>query len=355
MTGLTPGTTYYVRAYASNSVGTAYGDVIKFTTPSSTATPAAVTTFAGNGTGGFVNGTGTAAQLWNPQAVAADAQGNLYVADQFNHVIRKITSTGVVSTFCGNGTIGHVDGPAATAEFYSPAAIAVDTQGNVYVADQGSNDIIKISSAGVATTIAGIEAAGYINSTTGTKAAFNNPRGIAVDGQGNIYVADAGNHRIRKITAAGVVTTLAGNGYAGAVDSDGADAEFNQPYGLAINSKGVLYVADYNNHLIRSVASDGTVTSYVGNYYESSFLGNPAGIAFDSNDNLYISDATGRILKFNGTVLYTVAGAINTTNFADGAGTAAQFNSPLGLTVVQGNVFVADYNNNRIRKITGIQ
>lgn len=358
MNGLKPGTTYYARAYATTADGTGYGSVIKFTTAATGAAQPQVSTFAGNSTEGLVNGTGTAAQFWQPQAIAADAQGNLYVADQFNHVIRKITQAGVVTTFCGSGTIGHLDGAAGVAQFYSPSALTLDAQGNVYVADQGNNTIVKITPAGVATTIAGNGAAAYVNSTTALNASFNSPRGIAVDASGNIYVADAGNNRIRKITAAGVVSTLAGSGSATIYDATGTDASFNTPSGLAFDSKGVLYVADYNNHVIRKITvSDAVVTTYLGNISQSTLLGNPVGITFDSSDNLYIADATGRVLKLgnSATTLNTIGGTINTYGFLEGAATKAQFNLPKGVAVVSGNVFVADYNNSRIRKITGVQ
>lgn len=358
MHGLKPGTTYYVRAYATNTDGTAYGSVVKFTTAATNAALPAVSTFAGNGTEGLVNGSGQNTQFWNPQAIAADAQGNLYVADQFNHVIRKITQAGVVSTFCGTGATGHVDGAANVAQFYSPSALTLDAQGNVYVADQGNNIIVKITPAGVATTIAGNGAAAYVNSATALNASFNSPRGIAVDGSGNIYVADAGNNRIRKITAAGVVSTLAGSGTATIYDATGTDASFNTPTGLALDSKGVLYVADYNNHTIRKITlSDGVVTSYLGSLNQPTLLGSPIAITFDANDNLYIADATGRILKLgnSATTLNTIGGTINTYGFADGTSLTAQFNQPKGIAVASGNVFVTDYNNSRIRKITGVQ
>lgn len=354
---LVPGKTYYLRAYATNADGTGYGNVVKFTTPATDASPYTVSTFAGSGTEGLVNGNGTSAQFWHPQGMAADAQGNLFVADQFNHVIRKIATDGTVSTFCGNGTLGHVDGDAATAEFYSPNSIAIDAQNNLYVTDEGSNIIVKITPAGVATTIAGLGVAGYANSASPLKAAFSSPKGIAIDAQGNLYIADSGNNRIRKISASGVVSTLAGSGTAAIYDAVGTDASFNHPSGVAFDSKGTLYVADTYNYAIRKVSvSDGTTTLFMGWPTQTTVVGQPGNITFDASDNLYIADLTGRVLKYSPStnLIATLGGTYNTTGFADGAGNAALFNRVAGIAVNKSNVvFASDYNNSRIRKITG--
>ena len=353
LTGLTAGTTYYLRAYATNAGGTAYGAVVKFTTPTTASTTVAtVSTFAGNGTGGLVNGSGASAQFYNPQGIVADAQGNFYVSDQFNHVIRKITAAGVVSTFCGSGVLGHADGAANAAQFYSPNGLAIDAAGNIYVADEGNNLIVKITPAGFATTIAGTGVAAYVNSTNPFAAAFSAPKGVALDSQGNIYVTDSGNNRIREISAAGVVTTYAG-ATPGFVDDVGVAALFNNPAAIVIDSKGNIYVGDLNNHAIRKITSGVTVATIAGNRVATTQVGNALAFAVDGSDNLYVADGAGRVLRLINTtnILNTLAGTTGVAGFADGVGTAAQFNQPAGVAISGGNVYVSDYGNNRIRKI----
>ena len=181
-----------------------------------------------------------------PYGVAVDGAGNVYVADHGNDEIRKITPAGVVTTLAGAaGQAGSADGTGSAARFYDPAGVAVDSAGNVYVADAGNDEIRKITPAGVVTTLAG--AAGQAGSAdgTGSAARFYIPHGVAVDGAGNVYVADTENDEIRKITPAGVVTTLAGAaGSIGSADGPGSAARFFQPYGVAVDSAGNVYVAD---------------------------------------------------------------------------------------------------------------
>jgi sugar lactone lactonase YvrE len=351
---LTPNTVYYARAYATNGKGTGYGSVVKFTTAATANSYAGtVTTFAGNGTAGYADGTGTNAEFSNPQGVAADAQGNLYVTDPFNHVIRKITPAGVVSTIAGNGNIGYVIGPAASAEFYSPTGIAVDASGNnIYVADQGNNVILKISN-GVVTKLAGSGAAGIVDGAAAT-AQFSNPTSVAVDASGNVYVADRNNNRIRKISTAGVVSTFCGTGTAGYLDGTSTTAEFNGPTGIAIDASNNLYIADSYNHSIRKIGTDGTASTIVGSPIQAIEINDPGAIAVDSQKNLYITDHSGRIIELNVStnISYTLAGADNTTGYAEGVGSAAIFYGPMGITMTPTGVFVADSYNNRIRKIT---
>jgi len=355
ITGLIASTTYYLRAYASNSAGIAYGNVVKFTTSGSvTSVTSTVTTLAGSVGGGYMEGTGTGALFSNPQSVVTDAQGNVYVADGFNNRIREVTPAGVVTTFAGDGNAGFSNGPAATAEFYAPQGLAIDAQGNIYVADIGNNVIRKISG-GVVTTFAGNGLRGYVNGA-GTVAEFNNPQGLAVDASGNVFVADRDNQAIRKITSAGVVSLLAGSGVPYFFDGTGTNSAFNSPSGVAVDTKGNVYVADLNNYCIRKVTQGGVVTTVAGGVVQTTLIGSPTGIGSDTKGNIYITDEGGRILEITTgsttDVLYVLAGSANTTGYVDGTGLQAKFNNPQGVAVdTQGNVYVADYNNNVIRKI----
>jgi sugar lactone lactonase YvrE len=359
LSGLTPSTTYYVRAYATNAFGTAYGSAVKFTTSATLgAVTGSVTTFAGNATGGYADGTGTSAQFNNPVGIAVDAQGNIYVSDSFNNRIRKITSGGVVTTLAGNGIAGYADGAAASAQFYGPQGLAVDAQGNVFVADYGNNVIRKITVAGVVSTVAGNTTAGYVDGAATTVAEFNSPAGVAVDMQGNLYVADHNNNMIRKVTSAGVVSTIAGTKTAGYVNATvntttGVYASFNSPSGIIVDAAGNIFVADLGNSAIREITPAAVVTTIAGGPGQSTLLGYPAGLALDAQGNFFISDESGRVIELTAAkVLYNLAGTSNVTGFADGSGTSAQFNAPQGVGVdASGNIYVADFNNNRIRKV----
>ncbi len=211
-----------------------------------------VTTFAGSaGLSGKTDGTGTAARFSQSNGITIDSAGNLYVADTANNTIRKITQSGVVTTLAGSpGSSGLTDGTGAAARFAVPFDVAVDAVGNVYVCDHGNHAIRKITAAGVVTTLAGSGSAGNANGT-GTAATFRFPSGIAVDSAGNVFVADTDNQLIRKITAAGVVTTAGGTGATGSTDGAGTTARFFNPKDVAVDSSGNLYIADRANHTIR--------------------------------------------------------------------------------------------------------
>jgi MYXO-CTERM domain-containing protein len=194
---------------------------------------------------GSADGTGTEARFYAPEGVAVDPAGNVYVSDTGNHKIRKITPAGVVSTLAGAGVSGYADGTGETARFREPSGIAADATGNVYVADWGNHAIRKITPAGVVTTFAG--SGGVLGNAdgTGSAARFQLPSGVAVDAAGNVYVADTLNHTIRKITSAGVVTTLAGLAEAkGSAAGKGSDARFSHPLGIAVDAAGAIYVTN---------------------------------------------------------------------------------------------------------------
>lgn len=264
-----------------------------------------VSTFAGMpGVPGSTNGVDTLASFNKPFSVAVDGSNNVYVADAGNNKIRKIAADGTVSTFAGTGVPGSADG-TDTATFNSPLGVAADQSGNVYVADYGNDLIRKITPAGVVSTIAGKR--GVPGSADGldTVARFNLPESVAVDASGNIYVADNGNNEIRKITPAGLVSTIAGNGTAGKDNGKGSTATFNSPFGLAVDASGNIYVADSGNNLIRKITPDGTVSTFAGSGSKGAHdadgiqatFNTPAGLAIDASGNLYVSDENNNIIR----------------------------------------------------------
>ncbi|HXH30570.1 MAG TPA: SMP-30/gluconolactonase/LRE family protein [Bacteriovoracaceae bacterium] len=326
-----------------------------------------VTTLAGAaGVIGSTDATGAAARFNNPFGVAVDGSGNVYVADLNNHTIRKITSTGVVTTLAGAaGVAGSTDATGAAARFFNPSGVAVDGAGNMYVADQKNHTIRKITAAEVVTTLSGAARASGSTDATGAAARLNAPSGVAVDGAGNVYVADQSNHTIRKITAAGVVTTLAGAaGVAGSTDATGVAARFNNPTGVAVDGSGDVYVTDFGNHTIRKITAAGVVTTLAGTAGVSGSTDatgaaarftNPNDVAVDGSGNVFVADMNNRIIRkiTAAGVVTTLAGAAGVSGSTDATGAAARFVTPTGLAVDgSGNVYVADYSNHTIRKIT---
>lgn len=323
-----------------------------------------VTTLAGSPSGTSANGMSTSARLYAPQNLAVDTANNVYVADTQNSTIRQISPAGVATTVAGTaGVFGYAEGTGSNALFSGPQGVAVDSSGNIYVADTGNNAIRKISS-GTSSLLAGWPGNPGNNNGSGTNAQFNHPQGIAVSGT-TVYVADSWNHTVRAITSGGTVTTLAGlSGVYGSYDGAGTAARFNNPSGIAADSSGNLYVTDFNNHTIRQIASGGVVTTIAGwaGIWGSSdgtgtnaLFNQPTGISVDASGNLYVVDSgndTIRKLTPSGTTWTssTVAGSVGTSGSADGSGTTARFNYPVGVAVnAAGYVFVADSGNNTLR------
>lgn len=322
-----------------------------------------VTTLAGNGSFGFADGVGANAEFNNMQGIAVDSSGVVYVADFENHRIRKIMPDGTVSTFAGNGNQGHVDGIATVAEFDLPKDLTIDSSGNVYVIDYGTHDVRKITPSGVVSTLAGSGTwdRGFADGT-GSAARFNYPSGIVVDSQGYLFVADWNNQRIRKVSPTGVVTTFAGSSQWGNVDGTGTAARFSAPTDIAIDGADNLYVTETGP--VRKITPTGVVTTLSNtsftNSHGSAFT--PRTIASDAAGNIYYEDLfmddtpedieRARIMRRSVSGVVTpVAGS--TAGYAEGTSTAARFsNGIFGIAVSNsGTIYVSDGYNGRVRKI----
>jgi len=316
-------------------------------------------TLAGGGSGPFsaphyLDGTGATAAFNGPGGIGLDAAGNIYVADGGNWRIRKVTPVGVVTTFAGIGPMQEM------------ADVKLDAAGNVYATDGVRNVIWKFSSAGVASAFVGtVDVTGGADGA-GAAAQFNSPGGMAIDANGTIYVADSGNNTIRKVTAGGVVTTIAGTaGVKGSSDGTGAAASFYEPSGLALDSAGNIYVADTGNNTIRKVTAGGVVTTFAGTARDMEIcqdgtgagasFGAPAFLAFDTNGNLLVTDSDGELVRriTPDAVVTTCAGEPGMTDGDQGAGPKAGFSSPCGIAIDQnGNIYVTNSSGNTISKGT---
>jgi sugar lactone lactonase YvrE len=349
-------TTGKITVQVGNQLATSVDDFVYIDHVS--ATKNTVVTIAGNGTLGFADGNIADARFYQPTGIALDTDGNMYVADSENHRIRKITPGGTVSTLAGSGTSGSAEGVGTAAQFNSPRAVAVDAAGNVYVADGLNHKIRQITPAGEVSTLAGSGAYGFADGD-GVNAKFYFPKGIALDASGNLYVADDINHRIRKITPTGTVTTIAG-GTSGSDDGVATNAKFNNPRGVTLDAAGNIYVADAANHRIRMITPTGTVSTIAGSTVgvtegigTAAKFNTPVGIVVDASGNIYVADDENeRIRKIttNGTVSTLAGGFLQ--GFTDGVGGDAQFRSPTGLAIdASGNIYVADRHNHSIRKI----
>ncbi len=308
-----------------------------------------VSTFAGSGNPGFDDRPGIRARFSGPTAVAVDSTGIIYVADRNNRRIRRIEPDGTVVTFAGSGQAGTADGPPEAAQFTAPMGIAVAPNGDIYVSD--NHRIRRIAPDGTVTTIAG-STPGFADGS-GTNARFNDPRGLAVDNLGFIYVADWGNNRVRVVSPSGDVRTLAGAT---------ATSILFAPSDVAVDAFGNVYVVDSGNHRIRKITPDGIIVTLAGQptpgfadgqAFDAQF-NSPQGIALDASGNLWVADTgNNRIRRVTQTGEVTTVAGQATAGFLDGLGPNALFNYPTGIKVDNlGRLIVADQANHRIRRLT---
>jgi len=315
---------------------------------------------------GFADGATTAARFSDPAGLAVDSFGNVFIADSANHLIRKLSAKGVVSTVAGKpGAAGFNDGASSDAHFDTPSALAVAKDGTLFISDTGNHTIRRRTIDGQITTLAGFAGSFGPTNGLGSIARFNGPLGITFAPNGDLVVADSGNHAIRRITQAGKVTTLSGTPEQwGAIDGKGDQVRFNGPVAVAFNRSGNLYVSDSFNHAIRQITPDGTVTTFAGKLGEDGFvdgprdaarLGAPAEMAFDSDGNLFVADAfynTVHKISPDSTVS-TVAGLAGQYGTDNGVGAVARFLNPYGLVLLpDASIVLSDTYNQTIRQLT---
>lgn len=353
------------RVIVTNSAGSVTSNSVTLTVqPPPPASTAVIAVLAGAlKQPGTASGTPGSFKL--PVGMGIDASGNIYVADTAAATVRRISSSGGVLTLAGQAdTPGNADGNGSLARFTLPAGIAVDTSGNVYVSDIGNHNIRKITPIGAVTTLAG-GTAGFADDDVDdavSTARFKNPWGVAVDDSGNVYVADTGNNVIRKITPAGLVSTLAGAvGLAGFADGSGDAAHFRSPTGIVMGTDGHLYVVDQGNSVIRKITTAGVVTTVAG---LASTPGNadglgsearfrtPTGICTDSSGNLYVADSGNNLIR-----KITPAGAVTTVAGHAGSssvitGTGGSLNQPLGVTINSSTGMLYTAGDNAVLSIT---
>lgn len=316
-----------------------------------------VTTVAGSGTASFINGPASGAAFRFPEDVVVANDGSIIITDVLNGVLRRFT-TGEVSTFAGSGDFGIVNGGATQAKFRSPYSLAIDGNGNIYSSDDNDPRIRKITPGGEVSTFAGTEVSGFAEGDAST-AQFRAGSYLVTNAAGDLIVSDGINNRIRKVSG-GQVSTIAGSGTVGFKEGNGTEAEFSFPGGIAIDRQGNIYIADRGNHRIRKITPAGSVSTLAGSGTQGYKDGNPNEAQFtldmrdlvvDPDGNLYLSDLD-RIRKITPQgVVSTIAGS--DAGFAEGDGADAKFNYPNGMSInSRGDIFIADLNNNRIRKLS---
>ncbi len=331
-----------------------------------------ISTIAGNGTAGF-SGDGSsalAASLNTPYGVSQDASGNFYIADTYNNRIRKVSTSGTITTIAGTGTPGSAGdgGPASSAQLNAPLSIVFDVNGNLYFADQVNHKVRKISTSGIISTIAGTGTAGFFgDGGAATSAKLNYPTGLAVDASGSVFIADQYNHRVRKVDPSGIISTVAGTG-TGGYTGDGLAATLeglNNPDGVAVDGAGNLYIADYSNFRVRKVNTSGIISTIAGSTSGYGGDGGPAvsagftgpfGVSVDAVNNIFISDYTNhRVRKINTSGFISTIAGNGTAGFSGDAcnSTSGMLNNPAHLFIDgSANIFIADRSNQRIRKVS---
>jgi sugar lactone lactonase YvrE len=336
-----------------------------------------ITTVAGNGNYGYSGDGGIATNAgFNPFDVAVDSNGNLFIADWGNNRIRKVDTNGIITTVAGNGdgqyvySFGGDGGYATNAVLSCPGGVAVDSSDNIFIVDQFNGRIRKVDTNGIITTVAGAGNGGFFFGDSGyaTNAGLNSPHGVAIDTVGNLFIADYGNNRIRKVDTNGIITTVAGNNNGGFSAGDGGyatNASLSWPEGVAVDASGNLFIADYGDSRVRKVDTNGIITTVAGNgNYGFSGDGGAAtnaeltdafGVAVDNSGNLFIADCENNRIREVTTsgIITTVAGYGTQAFFGDGGyATSAGLNNPFGVAVDSGgNLFIADQGNKRIRKV----
>ena len=315
-----------------------------------------VTTIAGDGRPVFADGPALSASFRDPLDVAVAEDETIYVADVLSHRIRKIAD-GQVTTFAGSGRSDTTNGFGVIAGFKLPNSLTIDNNGNLYTLDIDDPRVRRISSEGFVSSYAGTGVEGFADGRTDAAQFGEETSGIATDDQGNIYVSDFDNKRIRKISVGGQVTTVAGNGNDGFIDGNSNIAEFSSPSGIVADKQGNLFVADLNR--VRKINPSGLVSTFAGGnsigyrdgYQDEALFSFITDMVIDQDGNIYLSDDN-RIRKITPQgLVYTIAGS--TPGYQDGDAVSAKFFAPGGLGIdKQGNIYVADINNHRIRKIS---
>lgn len=316
--------------------------------------------YAGNGIQGDVIGFKETSEFNFPTASIFDSNGNLLVVDRGNHKIKKIDSSGNVTTIAGTGVLGSLDGPLAVATFNYPSSVVEDSQGNLFVCDQSNHKIRKIDTSGNVTTFAGTGAGGFTDGA-GTVARFYYPDEIAIDTSDNIYVADFYNNRIRKITPTGIVSTVAGSGVSGDMDGIASLAKFKWPTGVCLDGNGNIFVTDYGNHKIKKIDTSANVTTIAGSVAGdengsglTAKFKNPTISTIDSFGDIYVSDFGNNKIKkidtFGNVTTFAGEGALGSR---DDELLLATFNQPSAVAFdSSGELFITDYGNHKIRKTT---